>query len=108
MESPFDGGATAVGRLLGDHTITRSPTGDGAKRLSRRRSAERDGCLITGVHGWPSRAGAPRVSHEVMQELTTGRRPPVLTDDSAFVPGRARVAVGVGPLSRSAVVAVER
>ncbi|MDT7579038.1 MAG: histidine ammonia-lyase, partial [Pseudonocardiales bacterium] len=53
-----------------------------------------------------------------MQESTTGLRSPVRIGDSAFVdgavgdrarvPGPSRVAVGVGPLSRSAVVAVAR
>ena len=47
------------------------------------------------------------MSHEVMQDLTTDTRMPVYLPETALT-GPARVAVGVGALSRAAVVAVAR
>ena len=47
------------------------------------------------------------MSHEVMQDLTTDTRLPAHLPETALR-GPARVAVGVGALSRAAVVAVAR
>src|ERR1700712_5952690 len=89
----------------GDHTLTRSGARCGADRWSVQRIAEGDGCLITDLTGWPSRARPPRVSHEVMQDVSTGVRLPT---GIALGSGTPRVEVGVGAVSRAEVVAVAR
>lgn len=59
--------------------------------------------------GWPWRAGVKQVSHEVMHDVTTEPFVPTrVTERDGGAPGAARVAVGIGPVSRASVVAVAR